>query len=453
MINIKLIEHIFKAASISRWNDYPRMANLVELDKQAHKFIIAYFIAKMEKDVDMRVIIEGGIFEFLSRVVVTDIRPDVYHEIVRQKKAEVNAWVLSKIEPMIEDIEDGEFLKRFEAYLNGNAYAKERLILKAASYFATRWEFNIVYQTSAFLNDIDEIKNKVEEELEDYYELIGARKIALNQKIAKIIDLSGRLRFQKRWAQTPRIPETAVLGHMLVVAILGYFYSLKIKACDKRLENNFYCALFHDLPESLTRDIISPVKYGIDGLHDIINDYEMKLINERILPFVPEGLRAEFSYILGIREGRNGESNFVKNEFENRTYKNAKIELCSGSLSSFNENEFGAIDGKALKYGESNFVKNEFENRTYKNAKIELCSGSLSSFNENEFGAIDGKALKYCDKIAAYIEAGLSISYGVKSKELESGFLGMHEFFKENPTIDGVNFFEICESLREYFKI
>ncbi|MEE6631092.1 hypothetical protein VWN85_10040, partial [Campylobacter coli] len=42
---------------------------------------------------------------------------------------------------------DGEFLKRFEAYLNGNAYAKERLILKAASYFATRWEFNIVYQT------------------------------------------------------------------------------------------------------------------------------------------------------------------------------------------------------------------------------------------------------------------------------------------------------------------
>lgn len=86
MINIKLIEHIFKAASISRWNDYPRMANLVELDKQAHKFIIAYFIAKMEKDVDMRVIIEGGIFEFLSRVVVTDIRPDVYHEIVRQKK-------------------------------------------------------------------------------------------------------------------------------------------------------------------------------------------------------------------------------------------------------------------------------------------------------------------------------------------------------------------------------
>ncbi|MCH5336440.1 MAG: HD family hydrolase [Campylobacter sp.] len=408
MISVELIEHIFKAASISRWNDYPRMANLVELDKQAHKFIIAYFLAKMEENVDMRVIIEGGIFEFLSRVVVTDIRPDVYHQIVRQKKDEVNAWVLSKIEPMVENIEGGAFLKRFESYFSSNSFSKERLILKAASYFATRWEFNIVYQTSAFLSDIDEIKAKVEEELEDYYELIGARKIALNQKIAKIIDLSGRLRFQKRWAQTPRIPETAVLGHMLVVGILGYFYSLKIKACDKRLENNFYCALFHDLPESLTRDIISPVKYGIEGLNEIINEYEMKLINDKILPFIPEKFKAEFAYILGIREDRESVGHFIKNEFENRTFKNGNIELCSGSL---------------------------------------------SAFNLNEYAAIDGKALKYCDKFAAFIEAGLSISYGVKSKELESGFEDMFRFFKENKTIDGVNFFELCEALKRDLKI
>ncbi|EAI4429629.1 HD family hydrolase [Campylobacter lari] len=406
MISVELIEHIFKAASISRWNDYPRMTNLVELDKQAHKFIIAYFIAKMEKDVNMCFIIEAGIFEFLSRVVVTDIRPDVYHEITRAKNEQVSAWVLSKIAPMIQDIENGAFLKRYELFLQGKDYAKERLILKAASYFATRWEFNIVYQTSSFLSDIDEIKAKVEEELEDYYELIGARKIALNQKISKIIDLSGRLRFQKRWAQTPRIPETAVLGHMLVVAILSYFYSLEVKACDGRIESNFYCALFHDLPESLTRDIISPVKYGIDGLNEIINEYEMKLINEKILPFIPLSFREEFSYILGIREGQTEESAFVKNEFENRIFNN----------------------------------------------KPSVYSGSLDAVNEDRYKAIDGKALKYCDKLAAFIEAALSISYGVKSKELESGFVGMYEYFKTNPTINGVNFFRICEDIKGYFK-
>ena len=212
MISAQLIEHIFKAASISRWNDYPKMTNLVELDKQAHKFIIAYFIAKLEHNADMNYIIEAGIFEFLARVVVTDIRPDVFHQMQKTKNEQINAWVLTILEGLVKDVEGGKFLERMRRYLThkDRAHAKERLILKAASYLATRWEFSIVYQTSKFLSDIDELKARVEEELEDYYELIGVRKIVMNQKLAKLVDLACRLRFQKRWAQTPRIPETAV---------------------------------------------------------------------------------------------------------------------------------------------------------------------------------------------------------------------------------------------------
>ena len=241
MISSNLIEKIFKSASISRWNDYPKMVNLVELDKQAHKFIIAYFIASFERDVDMSYVIEAGIFELLSRIVVTDIRPDVFHHIQKNKKEQINKWVLSQLENDLANVQNGEFLQRFIAYQNSASHEKEKLILKAAGYLSTRWEFNIVYQTSQFLNDIEELKFKVEEELEDYYELIGVRKIVMNKKLARIVDLSGRLRFQKRWAQTPRIPETSVLGHMLVVAILSYFYSLKVGACKSRISKSCCC--------------------------------------------------------------------------------------------------------------------------------------------------------------------------------------------------------------------
>ena len=50
---------------------------------------------------------------------------------------------------------------------------KKRFILKAASYLSTKWEFSIVYQTSQFLSDIEEVKKAVDAEIEDYYELIG----------------------------------------------------------------------------------------------------------------------------------------------------------------------------------------------------------------------------------------------------------------------------------------
>jgi putative hydrolase of HD superfamily len=395
MINPKIIEYIFTAASIQRWNDYPRMVELVELDKQAHKFIIAYFIAKHEEDINYTHLIEAGIFEFFRRVVVTDIRPDVFRNALKKKGAEINSWVADKLKDSLSTIDDGNFFQKFQDYLsNDQMYKKERFILQAASYLSTRWEFSIVYQTSQFLGDIESVKKEVDEEIEDYYELIGVRKIALNKKLSKIIDLSGRLRFQKRWAQTPRLPETSVLGHMLTVAILGYFYSIKIGACDKRVENNFFCALFHDLPEALTRDIISPVKYSVNDLADIISEYEIIKIEDDILPYIPHQISEEFKYLLGLY------------------------------------NEDGVI------------LKDEFNNRIL-NDGIKIVD-DLSRYNENRYGAIDGKALKGCDRLAAFIEASLSIAHGVKSKELVRGKEQILDKLKTDKVCSKIDFYQLA---------
>ena len=398
MLNPKLIEHLFAAASIQRWNDYPRMVELVELDKQAHKFIIAYFMANMEENVNMVHLIEAGIFEFLRRVVVTDIRPDVFRKALQLKEKEINEWVLSKLSASISDIQGGKFLDRFESYLKDpNMYKRERFILKAASYLSTKWEFSIVYQTSQFLSGIDDVKEAVEEEIEDYYELVSVRKIALNKKISKIIDLSGRLRFQKRWAQTPRVPETSVLGHMLIVAILGYFYSLHVEACDKRIENNFYCALFHDLPEALTRDIISPVKYSVSGLDDIISEYEIKVMDDKIFPYIPANFLKDFQYILGLYDGK-------KNEFLDKIIEDDEIKI---------------VD-------------------------------DIEQYNEDKYCAIDGLALKNCDRLSAFIEATLSVSHGVKSKELVQGKEHILKSLKEKSQNKTVNFYDLAKEIEKF---
>ena len=401
MLNPKLLELIFSASSIQRWNDYPRMVELVELDKQAHKFIIAYLLAKIEysqgKHIDFSALIEAGVFEFLRRVVVTDIRPDVFRIILKEKKDELNSWVLKQLKPYIKDIENGEFLERFKNFLDDESiYKKERFILQASSYLATRWEFSIIYQTSRFLSDIESVKSAVEEEIEDYFELLGVRKIALQQKLSKFLDLSGRLRFQKRWAQTPRIPETSVLGHMLVVSLFSYFYSLEIKASPKRLQNNFFTALFHDLPEALTRDIITPVKYSVSGLDEIISNYEVKMINEQILPLIPKDLVDEFSYLLGLYDGK-------KDEFLDKTYQN-----------------------------DIKIVEN------------------LELYNDDKYNVIDGKALKMCDRFAAYMEAALSIHHGVKSNELINGKKEIYKKIKQKPIVNGVDFGKLADDVEEY---
>ncbi len=77
-----LLLKIYEAASMQRWNDQIKTVEFTELDKQAHKMIVAYILGRCEEDLgteakekvqlDWISIIETGIFDFLKRIVLTD---------------------------------------------------------------------------------------------------------------------------------------------------------------------------------------------------------------------------------------------------------------------------------------------------------------------------------------------------------------------------------------------
>ena len=106
MISKALLLKIFDAAYMQRWNDKIRPVDLIELDKQAHKMVIAYFLGKFEEEeenLSWIEIIEGGIFELLQRIVITDLKPPIFYKIREDpdKYRKLNEWVYSDLEPHI----------------------------------------------------------------------------------------------------------------------------------------------------------------------------------------------------------------------------------------------------------------------------------------------------------------------------------------------------------------
>lgn len=102
MLNKVFVEFLYEAAHIQRWNDHIRPNGFTELDKQAHKMMILYVLAKYEEQdhqakLNWRVLIEGGIFEFLHRIVLTDIKPPVFHELMRVHGKKLNSWVYEEL--------------------------------------------------------------------------------------------------------------------------------------------------------------------------------------------------------------------------------------------------------------------------------------------------------------------------------------------------------------------
>ena len=158
MIRKSLISLIHVAASIQRWNDHIRPWNgFSELDKQAHKMVYAYVLAKCEGEgnYDPLKLLEGGIFEFLHRIVLTDIKPPVYHLLMKEKGEQINRWVLEQLAGQLECLK-GDFYEKMSRYFLEADYAqKEKKILKAAHYYATKWEFDVIYPQNANTYDID----------------------------------------------------------------------------------------------------------------------------------------------------------------------------------------------------------------------------------------------------------------------------------------------------------
>lgn len=382
MITRPLLECVFSASNIERWNDHPHPAVFTELAKQGHKMVIAWVLAKQEEDrgktIDWTALIEGGIFEFLHRVVVTDIRPPVFHKLMQdvQTRSQLNSWVNEKLHQDLNALSPA-FAKRFQDYHTHCTPSGERDILHSAHYLATKWEFDFILHWSAGMYGIEETRKEIDAQQKSIPTRSAQAILSApeHSKLWGFISLVGQLTFQKRWAQTPRMPQTSVLGHLLFVAVCAYFVSLEIHACPRRARNNFFGGLFHDLPEVLTRDIVSPVKTSVEGLEDLIHRYEREAMRERIYPLLPSSWHHELAF-------------YTEEEFANKTWQDNQID------------------------------------------PLQRHRGDIpQELNDDPYNPLDGKIIEVCDKLAAYIEASVSIRNGIHPQSLEEGKRRLYDRF------------------------
>ncbi len=378
-LSFELLRKIFIAAHMRRWNDQATPIELLELDKQAHKMVIAYLLAHFEilenqRTIDFETLILQFCYEFLERVILTDIKPPVFHKLTKTHNKALVDFVCQRLKP---DIECFGFLESMHEYLCDKTTNLEKEILKAAHYYASKWEFDIIYHFNPHLYDVQNIKNIIDAQVQEYYHLAGIKKIILYKETRELVNMFGQLRFQKRWSQTPRVPCTSVLGHTLIVALCAYLLGYDLPFSKSMQIQHFFCGLFHDLPEILTRDIIAPVKKSIQGLDELLKQIEEEAVRDKILNNVPKSIAQEIIY-------------YTQNEFSNRYKKNGITYLCKES-------------------GE------EFLNILDSSTEI----------------PIFGEFLKYCDHLSAFLEAKLSIMHGIKSPELIEGAENLKNSYKD----------------------
>jgi putative hydrolase of HD superfamily len=382
IVNFALLQELFRAFHIQRWNDRLRPMELIEMDKHAHKMIIAYCLGKYEESkgntVNWIEIINGGIYELLRRIIISDIKSPIYNEIRKNKEvfAKLNKFIYEELKQKIEsklilgELKEFLFTEKTESSLSTR-------ILEAAHIYASFWEFQIIKQSNPNSYQNVRIETELLNQINSFSDLDGIALLTHRHTIYNFVDLCGQLRFQYRWAQLPRVPKTSVLGHVLMVAVLSYFFARDNGACDKRLYNDFFGGLFHDLPEAVTRDIISPVKESSKDFEKLIKSLESELAEAEIYPLIEPEWVPEIKY-------------FTHEEFNNKIIK----------------------DGNLINNGLSITKVND----KYNNAK---------------FNPYDGEIIRAADHLSAFLEVWNSCISGITTEELSQAVQKIKSMYKD----------------------
>ena len=392
----RLVLKLFEAFSIERWNDLIRPFDLIEMDKAAEKMVIAYILGKYEENngryINWKWMIYASFFDLLKKIALCDIKAPVQALIKSEYPAEyirLNEWVISQYKPLLQDDEIFSLFENYIGQVAGTVIipAEDELtfhVYKAAHKYSTFRELQMIKPVNEYIR-LQRVENELNEEIQRYLDLRGLQLMVTKQRPYEFLLKIEQLRFQCRWNQTPRIPHTSVLGHCYFVAVLTLLLELDsgMKPCERRMFNNFFSALFHDLPEAVTRDIISPVKQATDELPQIVKQIEDEIVNKELVPLMENFYSDELMY-------------FTSDEFENRIIVDRKTEHVS------------------------------FE---------DLCE----KFNEDKYCPVDGKLVRLADHLSALVEADYSIKHGTTSSHLESGRRNIFLSYPEGTVINGID--------------
>lgn len=400
---VPLILKMFEAFSIERWNDLIRPFDLIEMDKAAEKMVIAYIIGKFEENAGKKInwqwMMNASLFDLLKKIALCDIKAPVQDLIKSEYPSEylkLNEWVLNQYRPFMDD---GLFSK-FTIYIGQKAASipipegdiLTSRVYAAAHKYSTMRELQMIFPVNEAVRLV-RIERELNETLSAFMDLRGLQLLMTKQRPFEFLLKIEQLRFQRRWNQTPRVPHTSVLGHCYFVAAITMLLQecSGEKMCERRAYNNFFSALFHDLPEAVTRDIISPVKQATDALPEIVKRIEDEIVAKELVPLMEDFYSSELLF-------------FTNDEFENRILLDGKPALAS------------------------------FEELN-------------SRYNSDEFCPVDGKLVRLSDHLSALLEADISIKHGITSPHLEGGRNNMLSSHPRGKMINGIDsglLFEKC---------
>ena len=294
-----------RGLSIIRWNNFPRVVDIKQMDNVGATLHAALFLAyqqeqKTGESIDTLYLMKKIIFTSLADLILSDINSgtkwyikkldeDIFDKLYEQAYWYFLSWEAPKI------------LKQdFKETLHEKWKTREDQIFMAAKKYLWFVEastnarvFPEIYEVP--LNEIKSELISLSDDLESLKELM--RNTGQEKYLAHIF----RLSYSMRWNQYQRNTPISVMSHKVVVAYISYVIGMigNEKWEDNDIKEMLMRAVYHDVPEVITGDIITPTKKAVPGFVELLEKVEETMMDDYLFGYItPEYKEFLTPYIL-----------------------------------------------------------------------------------------------------------------------------------------------------------
>lgn len=277
--------------SMKRWNNFPRIEDISHLDNVWFTLHIAMFLSYLEEknwnNVDKEFIMKKIIFNSIKILVLSDI-----NSWTRNYIEKVNKDIFHKLEQKVYDyvmsFEAPDYLKNdiMDTLKNTDNHL-ELSIIEASKRYAgykeclvNRKVFEEMYEVP--YKEIMALLDKKRKDLKSLDILLK------NPNYEKYLSNIRKLSHSLRWNQQKRMFPISVMAHLVLITFLSYVIWTVEKQKWQEIDmfEMMNKALFHDIPEAITWDIITPTKKAIPWFEEILEEVERDMLEDYLFYYV-----------------------------------------------------------------------------------------------------------------------------------------------------------------------
>ncbi|TYB87848.1 MAG: HD domain-containing protein [Kosmotoga sp.] len=306
---MKLMELATNLFTMFRWNNTPTMFRTNEAENAfasaQFALLMSYLARESSMSINEKELLERIVLKELPKCVLSDISVDTKLLIRDLDPEKWNAVYNSAVGEVVDYLPETKKLQFSSIIHRAKDDSLEGKIISASDLLSARLEADL--HNRIFPEYYGEIIKSLDDRLSQYNDFKPYKKLINSSWFDTYKESIIVLLRAVRWNRLNRNVKTTVAGHSFYVALIGFLLSYEEESNQLDEVEIIKRSLLHDIPESLTGDIITPTKQKVTGFEELVERVEEVMVSNKLLNDMPEKLISELkNKILKPFEGING---------------------------------------------------------------------------------------------------------------------------------------------------